>query len=123
MTFLSAIRNTLGQADGQAGDTVITRARAGQVTLIDVRGHDEVARTGKAKGAVHIPLMRLPELADPRHPEFHAAFADRKPVAVYCASGARSARAVQILRSLGHADVQNIGGLGDWARAGGEIVR
>jgi len=46
-----------------------------------------------------------------------------KPVALYCASGARSAMAAKTLRRFGHGDVHNIGGLAHWQRAGGQIER
>jgi len=99
----------------------VRMAQKGEITVIDVRGHDEVARSGKAKGAIHIPLMMIPNKADPRHPEFHPELSTDKPVAVYCASGARSGMAAQMLERFGFPAVHNIGGLGDWVSAGGPV--
>ncbi|PIE14367.1 MAG: sulfurtransferase [Rhodobacterales bacterium] len=93
----------------------------GSVTVIDVREPMEVAQTGKAKGALHIPMMLLQSKADPRHPEFHPDLNTSSTIALYCASGARSASAAQMLAQMGFSDVRNIGGLHDWARAGGAI--
>jgi rhodanese-related sulfurtransferase len=44
------------------------------------------------------------------------------PIVVYCASGARSARAAQLLADLGYGPVSNLGGLGDWKSGGGKVV-
>ena len=101
----------------------IARVAAGEMILIDVRDHAEIAQTGKARGALHIPLMRLPMMADPRHPDFDKRLAGGKPIALYCASGARSGMAANILQKLGHADTHNLGGLQHWAAAGGAIER
>lgn len=122
MFNLGNIRNALGGQPSQPA-TYVADAAAGDLAVIDVRGHDEVAQTGKAKGAVHIPLMMLPTHADPRHPDHHPVFKSGKPIAVYCASGARSSMAAQILAQNGHTQVTNIGGLGHWVQAGGEIER
>jgi rhodanese-related sulfurtransferase len=102
---------------------VIARIDAGEMTLIDVRDHSELAQTGRAKGALHIPLMRLSMMADPRHPDFDARLKTDKPVALYCASGARSGMAANILKKLGYAETHNLGGLHHWAAAGGQIAR
>jgi len=98
-------------------------ANAGKIILLDVRGHDEVAASGKAKGAVHIPLFQLQQQADPKHPEFHSSLKTDLPVAVYCASGARSEMARRALVGFGFAEVHNIGGLAHWQAAGGACVR
>ena len=96
-------------------------ARKGSVTVIDVREHGEVATSGKAAGALHIPLVRLRDKADPRHPDFDRKLNQQAKIAVYCASGARSFSAARMLRQLGYGDVHNIGGLGHWVQAGGAI--
>jgi len=101
----------------------VEMGKSGEVILLDVRDHNEIASTGKAKGALHIPLFLLNQQADPRHPEFKSALSSGKPIAVYCASGARSGVAVRTLSGLGFSEVHNIGGLAHWRAAGGEIER
>ncbi len=108
-------RNELSPQDAVLG------AENGSITLIDVREHTEVAASGKAAGALHIPLIRLRDIADPRHPEFDNNLSTDAKIAVYCASGARSMSAARTLRRLGYDDVHNIGGLGHWVRAGGAL--
>lgn len=101
----------------------IARVAAGDMVLIDVRDHGEVERSGRAKGALHIPLMRLPMMADPRHPDFDKRLSGAKPIALYCASGARSGMAVNILKKLGYHEMHNLGGLHHWVAAGGAVTR
>ena len=91
--------------------------------VIDVREHGEVAMSGKAKGALHIPLMMLQFRADPAHPDFEPLLDRDAEVCVYCASGGRSGSAKQILERLGYRNVHNIGGFGHWVQAGGVVER
>lgn len=95
-------------------------AASGRLTLLDVRELAEVKASGMAKGAVHIPLSLVPLKADQRAPDRHPQLDPAKPVAVYCAAGARAGRAAQVLSSLGYT-AHNIGGFGDWCAAGGEV--
>ena len=108
-------------APGMSPQEAVEAAREGRVTLIDVREAGEVAMTGKARGALHIPLMRLRDMADPRHPDFHPDLESAGRIAVYCATGARSYQAQMLLQQLGYEEVHNIGGLGHWVQAGGEL--
>ncbi|MDK3016405.1 rhodanese-like domain-containing protein [Pseudodonghicola flavimaris] len=108
---------------GLSAEEAVAAAAAGDVIVIDVRDHAEVAASGKAKGALHIPLMRLQDLCDPRHPEFCGKLTPESRIACYCASGGRSGRAAALLEKLGYKDVHNIGGLGHWIRAGGQIEK
>lgn len=97
----------------------IELARQGRLTLLDVREGAELATSGTARGAVHIPLGLLPLRADPRSPDYDPRLAGR-PVAVFCAAGARAGRAVAILEQFGHQAV-NIGGFADWCGCGGDV--
>jgi rhodanese-related sulfurtransferase len=121
--FANPFRQTASAVQSLNAKDAITKVAAGEITLIDVRDHKEVAKSGKAKGALHIPLFQLGQMADPRHPEFHPDLDVEKPVAVYCASGARSQMAGRKLAGLGFGEVYNIGGLMHWQSAGGECVR
>jgi molybdopterin/thiamine biosynthesis adenylyltransferase len=84
--------------------------------LLDVREKDEV-RAGYIDGAVSIPRGFL---------EFQAAgkLPDDKEVVVYCAGGARSLLAAQVLRSMGYERVSSLaGGITRWKDAGYPVVR
>lgn len=80
------------------------RVAAGAL-LLDVRTKEEFGER-HLDGALNIPVAelgeRLSELGDPR-----------RPVVVYCRSGARSAAAAAIMKKAGY-DVLDIGGMGNW---------
>lgn len=77
----------------------------GKATVVDVRTPGEFA-SGHHPRAVNIPVDQVESRL--------AEFGDKsKPVVVYCASGARSSRAKQILQSAGYKDVTNAGGFRD----------
>ncbi|RSK38198.1 sulfurtransferase [Rhodovulum iodosum] len=99
------------------------RAEAGELTLLDIRSDIEVERSGKANGAVHIPVRFLRAKADPKNPKCHPGLKPDVPVAIYCASGSRSVFAGRILMKMGYARVYNLGSLNDWQRAGGRCER
>ena len=99
---------------------VAAQVAQGKMILIDVREIAEVRSSGKAEGAVVLPLSILPMKADPHQPD--PELKKGLPVVVYCASGARSGRAAQLLTQLGYGPVSNLGGLGDWASGGGKVV-
>jgi adenylyltransferase/sulfurtransferase len=83
-------------------------SRGEGVQLLDVREPQEAA-LGAIRGSVLIPLGELPG-------RLHEV--DRtRPVVVYCRSGARSARGVELLRSAGLGRTYNLaGGILAWAR-------
>jgi rhodanese-related sulfurtransferase len=101
----------------------IARAKAGTLTLLDVREIGELQASGKAKGAVHIPLGLVELKANPKAPDCDKRLATDKAVAVYCMSGGRSGRAAEVLVGLGYTEVYNLGGMADWVAAGGAVER
>lgn len=68
--------------------------------LVDVRTPQEFAE-GTAKGAINIPLQEIQSRINE--------FKTDKPIVVFCRSGARSARAEQILKQNGITNVINGG--------------
>jgi len=107
---------------GRPAAAVVAAVAAGEMTLIDVREAGEIRASGIAAGAIHIPLGLIPVKADPAAPDRPAGLREDRPVALYCASGARSGRAAQALRQMGYTDVTNLGGLADWVAAGGQVT-
>ena len=101
----------------------VRQAQTGALTLIDVREAAEVAQTGKAKGALHIPLAMVPLKCDARGGALPKGLSVEKPVGVYCASGGRSGMAADRLRAMGFQTVHNLGGLSAWVAAGGPTER
>ena len=112
-----------GGAARISGKDAVAQAAAGELVVIDVRDGMELKASGKAKGALHVPLAAIRMKCDPSSPECLKQLSVDKPVALYCASGARSQGAAQMLASMGYQHVYNIGGLYDWHAAGGQVVR
>ena len=96
---------------------------ANGAVIIDVRDSAEVAQTGKAAGALHIPRGSLEFKADLTAPSADKNFAHDKPVILHCASGGRAAMAGKLLKDMGYTKVFNLGGFKDWAEAGGKVEK
>ena len=101
--------NTLTPAEARQ------KAEAGEILLVDVREAGEWA-SGRIGGAVHAPLSRLNQLA--------AQLPQDRKVVFYCHSGARSAQAVSVCRSLGlDHDTHMGGGIIGWMAGGHPLQR
>ncbi len=114
--FLRAFKRT-------DASSLLARIAEGEVVLVDVRDPAELASTGRAEGAINLPLSRLRSAADMKNTARHEALSAEKPVALYCASGARSAQGLMILRKLGYRETYNLGGLAHWQAAGDSVKR
>lgn len=84
--------------------------RSGAV-LLDVRSPPEYAER-HISGAVNVPVDDLPN----RTADVAKLTSDdkNKPIVVYCASGARAARAKTMLLAEGYRQVTNLGGIDAW---------
>ena len=91
--------------------------------LVDIRDSAELAATGKAAGAVHIPRGSLEFKADLSSPTAENSLAFDKPVILHCASGGRAALAGKLLKDMGYQKVYNLGGFKDWVEAGGKVEK
>lgn len=100
----------------------VARVAAGAAVLIDVREQAEVAQSGIAAGALHVPLGQIMQKCDLAKPAFPV-LAEGKPIILYCASGGRSQRAGEALKAMGYGEVYNLGGLSDWVSGGGKVTR
>ena len=75
------------------------RASKGELVVIDVREVAEVRASGKAKGALVIPSGLVGIKCDPSAPDCPKGLSLDTPVALYCASGARSGMGLRRCRS------------------------
>jgi rhodanese-related sulfurtransferase len=91
--------------------------------LVDVRDGTEVAASGKAAGAIHIPRGSLEFKADTTAATADKSFALDRPVILHCASGGRAALAGKLLKDMGYQKVYNLGGFKDWVEAGGKVEK
>jgi len=88
------------------------------VLFVDVRDAEEVAQSGKIRGALNISRGMLEFRADDATPYHNPAFSRDKTVILYCASGGRSALGGKALMDMGYAKVKNLGGFKAWADGG-----
>ena len=78
------------------------------VFILDVRNPEE-AEISRIEGSTLIPLGELPQRV--------AELSTADPIVVHCRSGARSAKAVEFLRTVGFRKVKNlVGGINAWAQ-------
>ncbi|MBL8330201.1 MAG: rhodanese-like domain-containing protein [Rubrivivax sp.] len=96
---------------------------SGEVLFVDLRDVRELEREGVVPGAVHAPRGMLEFWVDPESPYFHKAFAEGKPLVLFCAAGWRSALAARTLQEMGFEDVSHIeGGFSAWKAAGAPVA-
>lgn len=90
------------------------RLEAGEeIVIVDVRTDGEVAG-GMIPGAMHIPLQQM----EARWKEVE----DANEIVCYCAFGARSLRAAELLRTKGCINATSLaGGLPSWSSVGGQM--
>lgn len=85
------------------------------VVLVDLREPTETADTGVIPGAVKAPRGMLEFHADPTSPYHLDPLDPGRRTILYCASGGRSALAVETLQALGYDDVAHLdGGFNTW---------
>ncbi|HDR28546.1 rhodanese-like domain-containing protein [Rhodovulum sp.] len=92
-------------------------AEKGEIVLIDVREPREIARFGKCKGAIEVPMHMIRHKADPNGPHFDPALDPARTFAIYCENGARSLAAARIMKKLGYEKVYNMGSFLEWLNA------
>jgi sulfur-carrier protein adenylyltransferase/sulfurtransferase len=113
--FLAEARRAIPEVSVE--EVAARRTRGDELILLDVREKDEV-RAGYIEGAVTIPRGFLEFQAAGQLPQTDV------DVVVYCASGARSLLAAQVLHAMGYARVASMaGGLTRWKEAGYSVMR
>jgi molybdopterin/thiamine biosynthesis adenylyltransferase/rhodanese-related sulfurtransferase len=113
--FLDEARRAIPEVSVE--EVAARRTRGDECILLDVREKEEV-RAGYIEGAITIPRGFLEFQAVAHLPQTDT------DVVVYCASGARSLLAAQVLHAMGYTRVASMaGGLTRWKEAGYPIVR
>jgi rhodanese-related sulfurtransferase len=92
------------------------------VVLVDVREGEELQKTGKVQGAVHVPRGFLEFQADPASASHKPELGGGKRLVLYCASGNRSALGAKALTEMGIGNVAHVvGGFAALQQAGAPI--
>ena len=80
------------------------------LVLIDIRDIRELKKTGKIKGAKHMPRGMLEFWLDPESPYYKKDITPDKTKVLYCASNWRSALAALTIQEMGFDNVFHIKG-------------
>ena len=118
-SLVEAANAAVPKISGQEAQQMV----ANGAVLVDLRDSAELAQTGKAAGAVHIPRGSLEFKADLSSPTAEKSLAFDKPVILHCASGGRAALAGKLLKDMGYQKVFNLGGFKDWVDSGGPVEK
>jgi rhodanese-related sulfurtransferase len=78
-----------------SGEQALKLAGRRDVVFVDVREGEELQKTGKLEGALHVPRGLLEFQADPASPAHKPEFGDDKKLVLYCGSGSRGVAALQ----------------------------
>lgn len=110
------------QIETLSGEDAVKLGGDPNVVFVDVREGEELDKSGKLKGAVHVPRGFLEFQADPGSPTHKPELGGGKRLVLYCASGNRSALAAKTLKELGVSNVAHVaGGFPALQKAGGQM--
>lgn len=93
------------------------------VVVVDIRDVRERQRGGFIPGSVHAPRGMLEFWIDPDSPYFKPIFGEDKQFVFHCASGWRSALAVQTLNQMGFDAAHLREGFSTWEAQGGPVEK
>ncbi|WP_149142049.1 rhodanese-like domain-containing protein [Gemmobacter caeruleus] len=101
----------------------VSRAGKGEILLIDVRDISELKSSGKAKGALHVPMMVFQQKMTPGNGELPQGVTTDTPLCLYCAAGGRAGMAAEAALKMGYTTVYNLGNLAQWQAGGGAVEK
>lgn len=105
---LVAVAN--GEVETMSAKEALKNLGRVDITFVDVREGEEVAKTGRIAGAVHVPRGVLEFQADPASPTHKPELGGGRTLILYCASGNRSALAAKSLKDMGLGPVAHVAG-------------
>ncbi|MEM7490932.1 MAG: rhodanese-like domain-containing protein [Pseudomonadota bacterium] len=93
----------------------------GSAVFVDVRDSADIAKTGTIAGALRVPRGFMEFAADPESPYHNPALSKSADLHLVCGAGGQAALAGKTLTEMGFSSVTNVGGIGDWQKAGGAM--
>ena len=99
----------------------IERYNKGNLVVVDVRDSSAFPETGTVQGALRIPRGLIEFVADDNHPMHNGALKKDAQIGIICAVGGQAALTAKTMKDMGFEDVVNLGGVSDWAEAGGPM--
>lgn len=92
--------------------------------VVDVRDAEELAKSGKIRGSLHVSRGLLEFKADPSHPRHVEGLDPEKRVVLHCGAGGQSALAAETLKSMGYKNVAHMdGGITKWIEEGKPVEK
>jgi rhodanese-related sulfurtransferase len=98
------------QIETLSGEDAIKLVGDPNVVFVDLREREELQKTGKLQGAVHVPRGFLEFQADPASPTHKPELGGGKKLVLYCGSGSRSALGAKALKEMGFTNVAHVAG-------------
>ena len=99
----------------------IAKYDVGNSLFIDVRDSGDIAKTGTIAGALRIPRGFLEFAADENVAYYNEKLKKDADIVLVCGAGGQAALAGKTLKDMGYKNVCNVGGISDWAAAGGKV--
>jgi rhodanese-related sulfurtransferase len=78
--------------------------------FVDLRETEELQKSGRMAGAVHVPRGLLEFQVDPASPTHKPELGSGKKLILFCGSGSRSALAAKSLKDMGVTNVAHVAG-------------
>lgn len=123
MDFVMAAKANIKEVNADELEAMI--ADNDNLLVVDVREPGEFMH-GHIKHALLVPRGVLEPAADLNYPKRNEQLsaARQRPVAVYCATGGRSALAANVLQEMGFEEVYSLaGGFDGWSQASKPVFR
>lgn len=122
---MKSAKNYLDEANASvpriSAQEAIAKHQSGGGTFIDVRDSGDIAKSGTVKGAHRINRGFIEFAADSEMQFHNPALQKDADLYLVCGAGGQAALAGKTLKDMGYQNVTNIGGIGDWKEAGGEM--
>lgn len=99
----------------------IEKHKEGEALFIDVRDSADIANTGTITNCLRIPRGMMEFVADDASPLHNNNLSKNKEIVLVCGAGGMAALTGKTLLDMGYTNIQNVGGIGDWIKAGGPV--
>ena len=91
----------------------------GAALFIDVRDSADITSTGTIANCLRIPRGMMEFVADESSPLHNDKLSKNNEIILVCGAGGMAALTGKTLLEMGYTKIQNVGGIGDWIKAGG----
>jgi rhodanese-related sulfurtransferase len=97
----------------------IEKHKDGNALFIDVRDSADISNTGTISNCLRIPRGMIEFVADNSSPLYNEKLSKDKEIILVCGAGGMAALTGKTLLEMGYKKIKNVGGIGDWIKAGG----